>query len=144
MQVSSDAVTNATMRLVKDLEDRFHQSEKSATIEVGITIGVVISLCILSCVCFSAKACRVCKGSDVAAPACCGAKEMRVDLEDAEDDEKDRDKGDGSTSMSDMNGAPSVANTEGAYRSDTDSDDEGQGATLSKEAQKRARANGYV
>jgi hypothetical protein len=142
MQVSNDAVTNVTMRLVKDLEDRFHQSEKSATIEVGIAIGVVISLCILSCMCFSAKACRVCKGSDVVAPACCGAKEMRVDLEDAEDDEEDRDGGGGS--MGDMDGAPSVANTEGAYRSDTDSDDEGHGTTLSKEAQKRARANGSV
>jgi len=142
MQVASDAVTNATMRLVKDLEDRFDQSEKSATVEVGVTIGVVISLCILSCMCFSAKACRLCKGSDVAAPACCGVKETRIDLEGAEEDEEDC--GEDNSGVGDIHGAPSVVNTEGAYRSDTDSDDEGQGATLSKEAQKRARANGSV
>lgn len=122
-------ITNASLLLVNAVEDQFSQSENNAAIEIGVCIGMVLSACILLFI-YGFKRCRRQKklikesgpASDVSIESNADRCENKDD-EDCEDCEK----------------APYAVRTEGAYRSDSDSDDDGQGARVNKEAQKRSR-----
>ena len=132
MAYVSSEVTNATLLLVRSIEERFNQTEKNAIIEVGIAIGVFASIWLIVCIILLGRCYRRRNGDDVAPGTCCnaGSKDVVIDSTESVIEE----------GIENESGAPSVANTEGAYRSDSDSDDEGQGAKLSKEAQKRSRS----
>lgn len=126
----------SSMKLVAFIQGNFHTTEKNAIVLVGICIGVFLSLCLLGCVVVASNVCGSLDKIHVGSPrACCdsgvnkdsSAQEAASTAEGGEAGDEDLE-------------APSVANTEGAYRSDSDSDDEGQGARLSKQAQKRARS----
>ena len=83
--------------------------------------------------------CIAAKQGDSPVVACCKPSASHITLEDGHDDDEEggyyasHPGGDG------VENAPSAVGTEGAYRSDSDSDDEGEGAKVSREAQRRAR-----
>jgi len=144
MQMVSEAVTNATLRLVKGWEERFNQSENGATAEIGIIIGAICSICILFILttCFSSKALGVCNCSPMTTAAGSGANDAMLTFggaNDYEDQQDERVEG-----HANVNASRSGRNTEGAYRSETESDDEGEGVNLSKKAQRRARIDDDV
>lgn len=126
-----DSVTNATLRLVRGIETKYEQSEQMATIAVGITVGVVISVCIMACLCVSAKVCSSMRRRTSMKEVCCTEEEPVSPQYDTD------------------GGVPAAQDchsldTEGAYRSDSDADDEGHGQRLAKDAQRRARGEGQV
>lgn len=125
MAYASSEVTNATLLLVRSIEARFNQTEKNAIVEIGIMIGACASICLIACVMLIGRYCCLQNG---------GRKGAVMDSTDSVIEEGVDNEG----------GDPSVANTEGAYRSDSDSDDEGQSVKLSKEAQKRSRSTAGV
>lgn len=135
-----DSVTNATLKLVRDLGVYFEQSEKTATVEVGVAIGVLVSVCIMLCLCCSAKVCIAAKRGDSPVVACCKPSSSEITLEDGRDNNEDEDEEyrDPQADAGGAENAPSTLGTEGAYRSDSDSDDEGEGAKVSREAQRRS------
>ena len=130
MAYVSSEITNATLLLVRSIEERFSQTEKNAIIEVGIVIGACASVCLIACVILIGRYCCLQNGGDAPCLQNGGSKDAVMDSTDSVVEEGVDNEG----------GAPSVANTEGAYRSDSDSDDEGQSVKLSKEAQKRSRS----
>jgi hypothetical protein len=132
------SVTNATLGLVRDMEVYFEQSEKTATVEVGVAIGVIVSVCIMLCLCCSAKVCMAANKGDSHVVACCKPSARDIALESGHDDEEEG-YNTSSPGGGGVENAPSAVGTEGAYRSDSDSDDEGEGAKVSREAQRRAR-----
>lgn len=134
-------MTNATMKLVRDLEAYFEQSEKAATVEVGVAIGVLVSVCIMVCLCCSAKVCIAAKRGDSPVVACCKPSSSEITLEDGRNDDEEEDDECGGTQpeAGGKENAPSALGTEGAYRSDSDSDDEGESVKVSREAQRRSR-----
>ena len=136
MSYVSSEVTNATLRLVRSIEERLNQTEKNAIIEVGIAIGVFASIWVIACVILMGRCYRRRNDGNVAPGACCNAGSKDVVVDSTESVVKEK--------VESENGVPYAANTEGAYRSDSDSDDEGQSAKLSKEAQKRSRSTGGV
>ena len=141
MESLGDSVTNATLKLVRDLEVYFEQSEKTATVEVGVAIGALVSVCIMLCLCCSAKVCIAAKRGDSPVVACCKPSSSEITLEEGRDNDDDEDEEYGGTQAEagGTESAPSALGTEGAYRSDSDSDDEGEGAKVSREAQRRSR-----
>lgn len=117
------AIHNATMRIVNSLENQ-GRSESEATVEVGIFLGVVLSVIIFalsSCVAFTfCSRTRRSQGTSV----CCKSSPTPV-LEAVEDDAA-------------FSSTSPVAQI-GAYRSESDTDDEGQSKKVAAVAQKRAR-----
>ena len=113
----------------------------STAVEGGVAIGVIVSVCIMLCLCCSAKVCIAAKQGDSPVVACCKPSASDITLEEGHDHD-DNEEGGYDASHPGGNGmenAPSVVGTEGAYRSGSDSDDEGEGAKVSREAQRRAR-----
>lgn len=108
---------NATMKIIDKLKN-MGQSESEATIEVGVTIGVAVSLLIFA----AASVCLVRTKAPVPS-----ANEA---LDDAQT---------GDAVQEEASEADIERGTEGAYRSDTESEDEDQNKKIAKQAQKRAR-----
>ena len=117
MESPGGSVTNATLTLVREMEAYFEQSENMATAEIGVAIGVVVSLGIMLGLCCSANVLISAKQGGSPVVACCKPRPGAVGTENAS----------------------SALGTEGAYRSDSDSDDEGEGAKVALEAQMRSR-----
>lgn len=138
MEAFEHEVTNITLTVVKNIEQRFRQSEKTATVEVGVAIGAVASIVIMLCIFCSARACRCRRGAGTVGPMCCNppVSEVTIDAPHSEDEDA---AADGSCER-----ASPPAGTKGAYRSESDSDDEGEGVRVAREAQKRARAMGAM
>ena len=132
MEAFSTHITNASLLLVKAIEQRFSQTEKNATIEIGVVLGMLLSACILVLM-YALNRCRKYKKDiEESGPT------SDVSLESAAEGCESKDE-------EDCENAPSAtAQSTGAYRSDSDSDDEGQGARVNKEAQKRARKSNGV
>lgn len=122
-------IANATMPLVKTLADTLSQSEKNATVEIGVVIGMATSALVLSLI-YVAKLCIVRINKPSNAPM---KSDVSTESQTEACEEKDED----------CENAPATG-TEGAYRSDSDSDDDGQGTRVAKEAQKRARKSNGV
>jgi len=132
-------VTNATLDLVRDIEVYFEQSENTATAAVGVAIGAVVSVCIMLCLCCSTKMCISAKRGKSPVVACCKRGSSDTALEYGHDNDDD-DEGYGSQAEAGgKENAPSALGTEGAYRSDSDSDYEDEGVKASREAQRHSR-----
>jgi len=138
MDSIGSSVTNATLEIIRDIEVYLEQSESTVTVEVGVAIGVVLSMCIMACVCCSAKVCIAAEIGDCAVVTCCKSDVNVVTLKDGCDDDDD-DSGEPQSEKVVTENAHSALGTEGAYRSDSDSNDEGEGDKVSREAQKRSR-----
>tara|TARA_B100001057_G_scaffold487662_1_gene570736 strand:+ start:1833 stop:2258 length:426 start_codon:yes stop_codon:yes gene_type:complete len=138
MEAFGNEVTNFTFTVVKNIEQRFKQSEKTATVEVGVAVGAVASIMIMLCIFCSARACRCRRGAGTVGPMCCKppVSKVTIDVPHSEDEDAAADGGCKRASQS--------AGTEGAYRSESDSDDEGESVRVAREAQKRARAMGEM
>lgn len=108
---------NATVKMIDTLKS-MGQSDSEATIEVGVAMGIAISLLVFTgaslCV---ARMRKPVVNAGITAPS--------------------------SLDAAAVNGAASEADveqgTEGAYRSDTESDDELQNRKIARQAQKRSR-----
>lgn len=131
-------LTNLTLVVVKRIEQRFRQSEKTATVEVGVAIGALASIVILLGILCSTRVCLTNQPSGVGGRACCAKVPRDLNMEGAQDDDDDV----AGNERSEHEQSP--ARTEGAYRSESDTDDEGEGVRVAREAQKRARASGEV
>lgn len=130
-----DSLMNkGSMGFVEFIKENFHTTEKNAIVLVGVCIGVFLSLWLLACVVVAGNVCGSLSKVNLGSPRACCDSVKAVEAQEAAPAAEGGEAGD------DDPEAPSVANTEGAYRSDSDSDDEGQGARLSKQAQKRARS----
>ena len=133
MESVAISLTNATMVLVKDMEVYFEQSENTATVEVGVLIGVFSSVLIVLCLC-SATVCL----DEMKRSVCC-----KPSVEVAQEDGQDNDMGgerehDGEDDGEDGGGGDAVG-TEGAYRSNSESEGDEENVNVSRQAQKRAR-----
>ena len=120
MSVSKSGIVTETalLQIVQSIETKFNQTENDAIIEIGVTSGFCVAILILMLIFLRTVCLRIAFPSkDV-----CDIKmtDQRVERE------------------------TECASTEGAYRSDSESDDEGQGEKLSKEAQKRSRSSSGV
>lgn len=128
----NQAIGNGTSYVVQMVEGRYDQNLQMATVEVGISFGVLASAIILLSVSIYANACtrvmheasmkEMCRAEDPASPPtddCASGCELSVH--------------DGS-----------LLNSEGAYRSDSDADDEDTDVRITKNVQKRSRAEGSV
>lgn len=136
--MADERLTDATLKLVRLIEEKFNQTEKTATITLGVLVGIVASTCLISCMITSRHLYKTQNNRVTgSADTCCVTNEhcevfeQPVSVSLAE--------GDGETAN-----VSSAAGTEGAYRSDSDSDDEGQGAKLCEEAQRRSRMSNCV
>lgn len=117
-------LSNVSLQLVRAVEERFAQTESNATVEVGVAIGVFMSVCILAAL-YAASRRRAPAISEADAPAPSGACAVEESPKGADAE----------------SGADGAVGTEGCYRSDSDSDDEGRGVKICKEAQRRSRAS---
>lgn len=138
METFGNEVTNFTLTVVKNIEQRFKQSERTATVEVGVAIGAVASIVIMLCIFCSARVCRGRRGAGAVSPMCCKppASDVTIDAPHSDDEDAAVEGG--------CEHASPPAGTEGAYRSESDSDDEGESVRVAREAQKRARAMGAM
>jgi hypothetical protein len=102
------------------MENTYGESERTATITIGICVGITVSLVIMACFCVGS---RMFGGVQ---------KRPRVKKMHCQETAK--------TNSAQHNSL----DTEGAYRSDSDADDEGQGQQITKRAQVRARQEGTV
>lgn len=137
MAADGDAVTNATLKLVGDMQTYFEVSEQTATMAIGVSIGVAVSCVILLCMCCSSKVIYVTGQKLAFGRGCCAATAMESATPALHTNSAEND----TTSAPGPTGTESVFGTEGAYRSDSESDDEGEGAKAAAVAQKRARSN---
>ncbi len=123
-----------TMDLVDDLKKKSGQTDNTATVVVGIGIGMLVSaaiVCLFWCI---ARCCSLLARRIRDAPRTVTVSRVGNDIElDGETDE-----GRGASPI------PTVHNTEGAYRSDSEESDEGEGVKAAKLAQRRSRKNGTV
>lgn len=134
-------MTNATLKLVQDFGDYFQQPEKVVIVEVGMALGVVMSVCIVLCLyCCSASVCVGTERRDSPMVACCkpSARDLTPGGGLGHDGEEESD----GVSLPGTTGPEnelSALDTEGAYRSDSESDDGGEGKKVALAAQKLAR-----
>jgi hypothetical protein len=138
METFGNDLTNFTLVIVKNIEQRFRQSEKTATVEMGVAIGAVASVIIILCIFCSAKVCHCRQGIGTVGPMCCKPLVSDVALEVAHYADENAAADDA------CENAHPPAGTEGAYRSESDSDDEGEGVRVAREAQKRSRVVGAM
>lgn len=124
-----------TMDLVDDLKQKSGQTDNTATVVVGVGIGMLVSAEIVFIFWCIARCCPLLARRIRDAPGTVAVTRVVNDIElDTETDDH-------------QCGSPasnSVYNTEGAYRSDSECSDEGEGANAAKEAQRRSRKNGTV
>lgn len=111
-----EALTNQTLLLVCQIEARCGQNEQIATIEVGVAVGVAASLCVLLLLCVTLRVSCACKAQQKATKTDI-VRQAYPEVEDTE----------------------LYINTEGAYRSGSDTDEEGECDKIAKEAQLRSR-----
>lgn len=121
-----------SLELVNMIETRFSQNEQNATIEVGVVLGIFSSILILLFMC----ACNRCRHTRRQVEMPCGTTKEKNDIELSVESAVDGSGGEIESST--------PASTEGFYRSDSDSDDEGASMKISKEAQKRSRSSNGV
>lgn len=137
MDAFGNDVTNFTLAVVKDMEVQFRQSETAATIEVGVAIGAVASVIIILCIFGSTRACLQ-KRRGGLGPFCCKPLVSGAILEHTPSDDED------AAAHGAAEGAAPQEEAQGAYRSESDSEDEGESVRVAREAQKRARAMGAM
>lgn len=121
-----DVFSQITMELVDDLKQKSGQIDNTATIVGGVGIGMLMSAaivcafrCIAMCCPLLDRRIRNATHTGTAAgPA------LDIDLDADADDHQ--------------------CNTEGAYRSESESSDDGEAVKASKEAQMRSRKSGFV
>ena len=130
MEWIGDAVTNATLHLVLQVESRYEQSEQIATVAVGVAVGVVVSALLMACLCLCSRARAFYKRRANMKEVCCS-------------DEPQSPAYSGSPAATPVPEHTSL-DTEGAYRSDSDADDEGQGRRIDRAAQRLSRGEGSV
>lgn len=133
-------MTNATLKLIQDFGDYFQQSEKAVIVEVGMALGVVMSVCIVLCLYCSASVYVDTERRDSPMMACCKprARDLTPGGGLGHDGEEESD-GVSLPGATGPENALSTLDTEGAYRSDSESDDGGEGKKVALAAQKLAR-----
>jgi hypothetical protein len=124
-----------TMDLVDDLKQKSGQTDNTATVVVGVGIGMLVSAgivfvlwCIARCSPLLARRIRDAPGT-VAVTRVVNNVELDTETDDHQC------------------GSPNsntVYSTEGAYRSDSEESDEEEGAKAAKEAQRRSHKSGTV
>ena len=121
--------------LVDDLKQKSGQADNSATVVVGVGIGMLLSTVIVFVSWCIARCCHLLALRIRNAPGTVAATRILndVDLESETEDHQWR-----------RPTLKTVYNTEGAYRSDSEESDEGEGAKAAKVAQRRSRKNGAV
>ena len=142
MESVTSNVNASILDLLQDLETRFNQTEHIVTIEVGVALGLISSFAISVVLWASSRiAARTTDGPlDFVKTK---IKDDRIVLTPSMDMQADEAEN-GNAVGKDSTAPPSVANTEGAYRSDSESDDEGAKDRLSKTAQRRSRSSAGV
>tara|TARA_B110001450_G_scaffold256500_1_gene287247 strand:+ start:2043 stop:2453 length:411 start_codon:yes stop_codon:yes gene_type:complete len=119
-----------TADIVEGLQQNSGKTDNTATVVLGVSIGMLVSAVIaILFVCIGRYLPRLDRRTRVAphnAAASPSAREVNVQL-NAESPTLEM-----------------VANTEGAYRSDSDASDDGEGAKATIEAQKRSRMTSVV
>lgn len=128
-----------TMDLVDDLKQKSDQTDNTATVVVGVGIGMLVSAGIVFVFWCIARCCPLLARRIRDAPGTVAVTRVVNDVElDTELDTETDDHQCGSPTSN------TVYNTEGAYRSDSEESDEGEGAKAAKEAQRRSRKSGTV
>lgn len=127
-----------TMDLVDDVKQKSGQTDNTATVVVGVGIGMLISAAIVCVFWFMSRccplvACRM-RGATSSGPVSRVVNDVELDA----DPEYDQQWASQSPTSA------TVHNTEGAYRSDSETSDDGEGMKATKEAQRRSRKNGSV
>jgi hypothetical protein len=141
-----DVITDVEEVLVRD----YAQSEERAVIEIGLFIGIGASFAMMciAAVCMLGTR-RVLYGRqrsaalNVRARRAKYAKKAKAGYEDEEVDVSTQNSRNGTLGSTESLESES-AGTEGAYRSDTESDDDGEAQEISAVAQKRARNRGSI
>ena len=118
-----DAITNHTLMLVRHIEGRYGQSEQMATVELGVSIGITASLAVLFCV------------SAVARAPFAFRKRGRTPKERAHKTRRVPAECDADTDA-EIDADNERRNTEGAYRSASESEEEGE---VAKQEESRVR-----
>ena len=123
---------------VEELQRSSGQKASSVTVVVGVALGTLIAVvvvwfvwCIYLCCPGMALCLRSAEGGNRKR-----AREIDVDAEIDHEEGEDRGGPSGSGIV--------ARNTEGAYRSDSDASDDGEGAKATREAQRRSRKSGGV
>lgn len=143
MFVPPELFHNFTMDLVNELRRR-GQSDSSATIIVGVGVGIFLSSMIVSVAMFCRKSVML-LGSNRWNREGCEAKQSAGTTATRACDAASMQDGEDGEGIGEQYTDPSLRNvelhvpTEGGYRSHSESSDEGEGVAVTKAAQKRSR-----
>ena len=116
MEWIAEALENATLRSFTDDGDRHAQLEQAATVASGVAVGAGASALVMMCVILSSKVNARCRNEPPPRPPPSPPVKSEIECE----------------------------NTEGAYRSDSEADDEGEQRRVTKAAQRLSRSEGRV
>jgi len=125
-----------TMDLVDDLKQKSGQTDNTATVVVGVGIGMLVSAAIVCAFWCISRCCPLIARRMRGGPRSGTVSRVVNDVELDADPEYDPQCASPTSAT--------VHNTEGAYRSDSETSDDGEGVKATKEAQRRSRKNGSV